>query len=133
MNVWVTAGLIVEFIDKLRVPGLKTEKKTRSVCPNVPPGTLGSPVRPGIRAWFHNAAVNPLSLSLLLDIGCRSDEGGEEGLYEKGGYVGNGGPNERGREWEWIGEGEKELPPHLRAVKVPPKPQNGRYGFVSTA
>ncbi|KAI0942402.1 hypothetical protein AcW1_003045 [Taiwanofungus camphoratus] len=119
--------------DKLRVPGLKTEKKTRSVCPNVPPGTLGSPVRPGIRAWFHNAAVNPLSLSLLLDIGCRSDEGGEEGLYEKGGYVGNGGPNERGREWEWIGEGEKELPPHLRAVKVPPKPQNGRYGFVSTA
>ena len=62
--------------------------------PNVPEGTLGSQKRPGIRTWFENAAV--FKGSIQAKVQQAQDERDNDNAAN--------------------------LPPHLRALKVPPKP-----------
>lgn len=69
-------------------------QRTPSQYPNVPEGTLGSKKRPGIRTWFQNAAV------LKMNIQMKIQQGREE------------------RDKDILAN----IPPHLRALKVPPKP-----------
>lgn len=74
------------------------------IYPNVPVGTLGSKERPGIRAWFQNAAV--LKQAIMLET-------------RKGQAI---MPETRKGDSNRDEDVQVELPPHLRAFKVPPPP-----------
>ncbi|GBE85713.1 hypothetical protein SCP_0802350 [Sparassis crispa] len=110
-------------------------RRNKSRYPNVPVGTLGSNVRPGIFAWFQCALVNRTMLRLVTDAGrsrrasTREDGNSSEDAPSDDDSSDNSdateGESEKmcGRGLDWLGEGAKVLPAHLRDLPIPPRPK----------
>ncbi|TBU39058.1 hypothetical protein BD309DRAFT_1012196 [Dichomitus squalens] len=100
---------------------------------NVPEGTLGNAVRPGIRAWFQVAAVRADVLERVTSLKSASDTFERAMGRPSLPVVTKNDPKnkarakaeaeeERVRRWEKEREREKWVPVHLRNVVVPPPP-----------
>ncbi|KAI0366456.1 hypothetical protein BV20DRAFT_1095284 [Pilatotrama ljubarskyi] len=98
------------------VPLPQPRKPPSVELPNVPEGTFGSRVRPGMATWFQHAALRVSVLERITDLKHAREQ------FERA--LGGSSRENRSttRQGEVKDEPGKALPPHLRDMAIPPPP-----------